>query len=117
MKTKQMLIPSTLTETRPKKAMATRYLTIHTTGNTAKGANALAHAKPQYKGNSRTASLHYQVDEKEIYQSILTNEVAWHAGDGRGTGNMQSIGIELCVNVDGDFEKTKQNAIWLSITS
>jgi len=53
------------------------------------------------------------VDQDEIYQSIPTNEVAWHAGDGRGTGNMQSIGIELCVNVDGDFEKTKQNAIWL----
>lgn len=113
MEIKQMLIPATLTKTRPKIAMKPKYLTIHTTANTAKGATALAHAKLQVNGNSRTASWHFTIDEKEIYQSIPTNEVGWHAGDGRGTGNMQSIGIELCVNSDGNFEQTKQNAIWL----
>lgn len=111
MEIKQMLIPSSNKKTRPKIAMTPRYLTIHTTGNTAKGANALAHAKLQASGNNRTASWHYQIDEKEIYQSIPTNEVAYHAGT--SAGNRQSIGIEICVNSDGDFEKAKANAIWL----
>lgn len=114
MEIKQMLIPSSNTKTRPKIAMSPKYLTIHTTGNTDKGADALEHAKLQYNGNSRTASWHFSVCDKDIYQSIPTNEVAWACGDGyNGTGNRQSISIELCVNVDGDFEKTKANAIWL----
>jgi N-acetylmuramoyl-L-alanine amidase len=93
--------------------MNPKYITVHTTGNRSAGANALAHANLQYKGNSRTASWHFTCDDKEIYQSIPTNEVGWHAGDGRGPGNMQSIGIEICVNSNGDFEKAKANAIWL----
>lgn len=114
MEIKQMLIPSSMTKTRPKIAMKPRYLTIHTTGNTAAGANALAHAKLQANGNSRTASWHFTCDDKEIYQSVPTNEVAWHAGDGgSGTGNRQSIGIEICINSDGNFIKAKENAVWL----
>ena len=35
----------------------------------------------------------------------------YHAGDGaNGPGNAKSIGIEICVNEDGDFEKAKDNA-------
>lgn len=59
------------------------------------------------------ASWHFTVDQNEIYQSIPTNEVGWHAGDGRGLGNMQSIGVEICVNSDGDFTRAKENAVWL----
>src|SRR5690606_24633471 len=44
---------------------------------------------------------------------LPTNEVGWHAGDGRGPGNTKSIGIEICVNSDGDYEKAKENAAWL----
>lgn len=54
------------------------------------------------------------MDDHEIYHHIPDNEKAWHAGDGSlGTGNLHSIGIELCVNADGDFEQTKKNAAWL----
>lgn len=113
MEIKQKLIPISKTKTRPRIAMNPKYITIHTTANTSKGANALAHANLQYKGNSRTASWHFTVDQNEIYQSIPTNEVGWHAGDGNGPGNRQSIGIEICVNSDGDFEKAKSNAVWL----
>jgi N-acetylmuramoyl-L-alanine amidase len=93
--------------------MKPNWISIHETDNTNKGADALAHAKLQYNGNVRVASWHFSVDDREIYQSIPTNEIAWANGDGRGTGNMQSISIELCVNRDGDFEKTKENAVWL----
>lgn len=113
MEIKQKLIPISKTKTRPRIAMNPKYITCHTTANTSKGANALAHANLQYKGNSRTASWHFTVDQNEIYQSIPTNEVGWHAGDGNGPGNRQSIGIEICVNSDGNFTKAKENAVWL----
>ncbi|MGE7094387.1 hypothetical protein ACQKII_23735 [Lysinibacillus sp. NPDC048646] len=28
------------------------------------------------------------------------NRNAWHCGDGRGTGNMKSIGVEICYSID-----------------
>nr|WP_269751020.1 N-acetylmuramoyl-L-alanine amidase [Paenactinomyces guangxiensis] len=94
--------------------MDPQYITIHETDNPKSGADAEAHARLQYNGNSRAASWHYTVDDKEIWQSIPDNEVAWHAGDGgSGTGNRKSIGIEICVNSDGNFEKAKQNAVEL----
>lgn len=113
MEIKQQLIPVNMKRTRPGIKMAPKYITVHTTDNPSKGANANAHARLQSSGNPRQASWHYQVDDKEIWQSIPDNEVAWHAGDGRGPGNTQSIGVEICVNQDGNFDKAKQNAIWL----
>ena len=38
-----------------------KYIMIHQTANTSKGANAYMHAKLQANGNSRQASWHYQV--------------------------------------------------------
>lgn len=86
------------------------YITIHETGNINKGANAQSHANLQSKGNSRLASWHYQVDDKEIIQSFLDNVRCLHAGDGQGKGNMESIGIEICVNSDGNFKNAVKNA-------
>ncbi|UBM16730.1 N-acetylmuramoyl-L-alanine amidase [Bacillus velezensis] len=89
------------------------YITVHNTANTAKGASAAMHAR--YEKNPETpTSWHFTVDEKEIYQHLPLNENGWHAGDGnRGTGNRKSIGIEICENSDGDFEKAVANAQWL----
>jgi N-acetylmuramoyl-L-alanine amidase len=114
MEIKQMLIPSSNKKARPKIAMSPKYITLHETDNTDQGADALAHAKLQFNGNVRNASWHFQVDEREIYQSIPTNEVAWANGDGsNGTGNRESISVEICVNSDGSFEQAKQNTVWL----
>lgn len=110
-----MLIPSSNTFTRPGIPMLPKWITLHETGNTARGATALAHAKLQSNGNSRQASWHYTCGSDGIYQSLPSNEVGWHAGDNRGDGNMKSIGIEICVNEDGDFDKAKSNAIELVI--
>lgn len=110
----QKLIPTKYTRIRPGIKMTPKYITIHETANTSKGANAKAHANLLYNGNqSRVASWHFTVDDKEIYQHLPTNEVGYHAGDGSGPGNRQSIGIEICVNSDGNFEKAKANAAWL----
>lgn len=98
---------------RPGYAMEPAYITVHNTANTQKGANAASHAR--YAKNPGTpTSWHFTVDEKEIYQHLPLNENGWHAGDGnRGTGNRKSIGIEICENSDGDFEKAVANAQWL----
>lgn len=89
------------------------YITIHETGNTDAGADAEAHGK-YLAGSAGEASLtswHYTVDDHAIVQHLPDNETAYHAGDGAdGPGNTQSIGIEICVNSDGDFEKAKANA-------
>ncbi|MCM3525229.1 N-acetylmuramoyl-L-alanine amidase [Bacillus subtilis] len=97
---------------RPAYPMNPHYITVHNTSNTAKGADAASHAR--YVKNPETAtSWHFTVDDKEIYQHLPLNENGWHSGDGNGTGNRKSIGIEICENSDGDFEKAVSNAQWL----
>lgn len=92
-----------------------KWLVIHETGNKDRGANAKAHASylnNVSKAKTPSVSWHYTVDDHEIYQHIPDDEVGWHAGDGTKAngGNMCGIGIEVCVNADGDFNKTMQNA-------
>lgn len=108
----EMFIPKSNTRTRPGRKMTPRSITDHETDNTNVRANARAHALLQYNGNSRQASWHFSVDdEPEIYQSIPVNEVAFHAGD--STGNNSSVGVERCVNKDGDYLKTLAHAVEL----
>lgn len=108
----EMLIPITNKKTRPGMKRVPRSITIHETDNENVRANALAHAKLQFNGNPRQASWHLQVDdEPEVYLSIPYNEVAYAAGDGKGPGNLFSIHIEMCVNRDGNYQKTIYNTI------
>lgn len=107
------IIPST-NANRPGGNYTKSYITIHETGNKDAGAGAKNHANWLSNGANGEVGYHYTVDDHEIYHHIPDNEKAWHAGDGgSGTGNLHSIGIELCVNADGDFEQTKKNAAWL----
>jgi len=102
---------------RPGKANPMKYITIHNTGNTSKGAGAKNHAT-YVKGDAAAnepKSWHYTVDESCGYQHLPDNETAYHAGDGAsGTGNTQSIGIEICMNSDGDILKATDNAAELT---
>ena len=85
-----------------------KYIVIHETDNYERSVGAENHAIYLKNNNSSSTSWHYTVDDKEIYHHIPDNERANHAGD--DTGNEYGIGIELCVNEDGDFEKTFDNA-------
>ena len=88
------------------------YITIHNTGNSSKGSNARAHAN-YLKGDTAASlpvSWHYTVDDGVIYQHLPDNETAYHAGDGSGPGNKQSIGIEICQNSDGNLLLATDNA-------
>lgn len=93
------------------------YIVIHDTGNKGKGANANSHYN-YFNGGDRQASAHYFVDDKQIIEVVEpTKHRSWHCGDGRGKNgitNDNSIGIEMCVNIDGDFEKTYQNTVELT---
>ena len=101
---------------RPGTHRTVRYIVIHETANTNPGADAQAHAGLLQSGQNGTTSWHYSVDDHEICQSIPDDEIAYHAGDKRkeGGGNACGIGIELCVNQDGDFEKTFPNGAKLT---
>ena len=90
-----------------------KYIMIHQTANTSKGANAYMHAKLQANGNSRQASWHYQVDADNIYQSFPDTAQAWHAGN--RYYNQNSIGIELTVNSDGNYIGTVEHGAELEI--
>lgn len=102
----------------PGLAMTPKGITIHATANTRTGANARAHAK-YIKGpaaQARGASWHFSVDDREIWQHLPATKNAWHAGDGRGgTGNRSTIGVEMCVNRDGNLNRTEANTIWLVV--
>jgi len=112
----QMLLPVDASNT-PRRSMTPLYITIHETANPAKGANAVMHGRwllNLANDGADEPSWHYTVDDHQIVQHMPINRAGWHAGDGgNGTGNMESIGIELCVNSDGDIQKTRDNAAWL----
>lgn len=88
-----------------------KYIVIHETGNTNVGANAQRHSEYLLSGKSGDTSWHYTVDDSQIYHHVPDNEIAFHAGDTHNPdgGNAHGIGIELCVNADGDYEKTLDN--------
>lgn len=95
---------------RSKISMKSEYITVHGTGNE----KSTAQNERDYLTNpinTTEIGYHYVVDDQQIIECIPANEVAWHAGDGRGNGNMKSIGIEICES--GNRVQTLKNAIWL----
>lgn len=109
---------------------------IHWTANKAPGANAMANRNyfnngcPGPNGSTRAASAHYLVDSDGVIQCLPTNEVGFHVGDkpmGRykqagidmiGTSNLTpnyfTIGVEMCVNEGGNWNKTVDNTVTLA---
>ena len=92
-----------------------KYIVVHDTGNPRNGAGAQNHYL-YFNGGNRNASAHYFVDDKEIIQTVEDFNASWHCGDGKGRygiTNSNSIGIEICINEDSDFDKALGNAIVL----
>lgn len=88
------------------------FITVHESAMTLEGQNAENLAQIQYRyafqqDNARQASWHYQVDAYSIYQSFGDDIYGWHAGE--TNGNKYGIGIEMCVNRDGNYEGTIMN--------
>lgn len=97
-----------------------KYIVIHETGNTDVGADAERHYK-YFNGGYRGASAHYVVDDKQVIQLVEHNVQSWHNGkkyisnpNVPECNNSNSIGIEICVNQDGDYSKAVANAVELT---
>ena len=94
--------------------MVPKGITIHNTGNNMPTATALAHAKwlvSVEEAERDYIGAHFFVDDHQIVQVLPINEVAWHAGDVQGRGNMTTIAIEICEV--GDVLQAEANALLL----
>src|SRR5690606_17505679 len=92
------------------------WVVIHETGMPAAGNNAvrLSQLMRSKIGNpNNSSSWHFSVDEYHIQQNMPLDVRGWHAG-----GNVQSkywghnsnsIGIEMCINNDGNYEGAMNN--------
>ena len=86
-----------------------KYIVVHDTGNPSRGANATAHYN-YFNGGDRSSSADFFVDDTQV---LCVNDYykyyTWHCGDGHGKygiTNRNSVGIEFCINVDSDRDKT-----------
>lgn len=77
------------------RSMRPRYITIHSTQNWSKGADAWRHSLALKRSKLGRLSWHYTVDENVAVQHLPTNLTGRHA-DFDGPGNRYSIGIEMC---------------------
>ena len=97
-----------------KRLVKPKYIVVHDTGNKGKGANALANFNYFNSGN-RGASADFFVDDSCCYQvNNYLKYYTWHCGDGKGKygiTNSNSIGIEICVNNDGNYAAAVSNAV------
>ena len=102
---------------RPGKERKIKYIVIHETGNEGRNADAESHNNYLHEeADNQQKSWHYTVDDHEIYYHIPDNEIAFHAGDGlsKDGGNLNGIGIEMCINPENDYEQTLKNTAKLT---
>lgn len=100
-----------------KRTQAIKYIVIHDSGNKSKGANADAHFN-YFNGGNRQSSADFFVDDIKVLQiNDYTKYYTWQVGDGKGKygiTNANSIGIEICVNSDGNYDVAFEKAIELT---
>ena len=94
--------------------MTPKYITVHNTDNDASAENEIAYMRR----NNLQTSFHVAIDDKEVIYAVPFDRNAWHAGDGgRGKGNRQSIGVEICYSASGGkrFDEAEKNAAkWIA---
>ena len=96
------------------------YIVVHETDNYNRGANARTHAHAQYNGDFADMSVHYYSGSDGVYQAAEHTCKCWHVGrkyvsspNNPDCTNNNSIGVEICVNSDGNYTIARQNAIEL----
>ncbi|MGL4952880.1 MAG: N-acetylmuramoyl-L-alanine amidase [Culicoidibacterales bacterium] len=109
MKKRQNLVPESKNSIKCPYSMQAKYITVHNTANDASADNEIKYMI----SNNNEVSFHFAVDDIEAVQGLHTNRNGWHCGDGgSGTGNRQSIGIEICYSKSGGskFLQAEKNA-------
>jgi N-acetylmuramoyl-L-alanine amidase len=108
---------------RPGTKITPRGLVIHWTANEGKGADAVAN-RNYFNKPTTEASAHYIVDDKQIVRCLPENEMGYHVGAKQykpeavarlsGYPNNCTIGLEMCVNADGNFQETYRRTVELA---
>lgn len=97
-----------------KRTQPIKYICLHYTGNSSKGSGALMHYNYFNSGN-RNSSADIFIDDSNIIQiNDYNKNFTWAVGNGKGSQgitNANSVSIEMCINSDGDFNKTLLNTI------
>lgn len=108
MKPRQMMVATQKYWLKCPHPMTPQYITIHNTANDASANNEISYMRT----NDTSTSFHFAIDDKEVVQGLPLNRNGWHAGDGNGQGNRNSIGIEICYSLSGGsrFTKAEKNA-------
>lgn len=96
-----------------------KYIVIHETDNFSKGAGAKRHAQAQAAGHL-DMSVHYYAGSDGVCLAAAHTDGTYSVGREYGGNhaihdatNRNTINIEICVNVDGDYAKARANAIEL----
>lgn len=109
-----------------KKIIKLKGIVIHWTANTDAGADAAAN-RNYFNTTANYASTHYIVDSKQIIRCIPDDEIGYHVGasgytelgrsirEGNNSPNYYLLGIEMCVNKDGDWNKTYASTVELAV--
>ncbi len=102
-------IPQSLYKLKASYGMSPQYITIHNTANDATALNEIAYMTR----NNNATSYHVAIDDKHAVQAIPFSRNAWHCGDGQGSGNRKSIGIEICYSKSGGLKyyAAEENAV------
>lgn len=109
---------------RPSREIVPKAVVIHWTANTGAGADAVAN-RNYFEGHPENkVSAHYIVDDHQVVQCLPEDEMGYHVGAYHyqpralellsSYPNNCTIGIETCVNRDGNFTQTYQNLIILT---
>ncbi len=85
-----------------------QYIVIHETSNTEKGADAMNHYTFFNRANQGSSADFFVDDQGPLQVNDYYTYYTWHCGDGNGQHgitNQNSIGVEICVNADGNYKK------------
>ena len=110
---KQNLLPPEKYGLKSPYNLTVKYITIH---NTAEDRPAQWEIQ-NIIDNEKQISFHFAVDNVDVVQGLPLNRNGFHAGDGKGSGNRESIGIEICFSKSGGprYYEGEQQAILLTV--
>lgn len=96
-KPRQMLVSNSKHKLKCPYSMKAEFITVHNTANDASANNEISYMI----NNGNQVSYHFAVDDREVVQGLPIDRNGWHSGDGNGSGNRKSIGIEICYSKSG----------------
>ena len=106
-----------------KRGVQPQYIVIHDTANASVGANAYRHFQ-YFNGAERNASADFFIDDSNIIQvNDYTRYYTYHCNDKtlepgpyrKLVHNNNSIGLELCINKDGNYNNAFNNLVDITL--